>query len=305
MVASNFPPPRAGEVTPKASEGGEIADSIRSDFALIWPMRSSFALRIAIGLAAVLMSGTALAQSCPAPKTMTFEVRSQMRRDILGFTQGLEVRGDKLFESTGAIAGDTRLTTIDRGTGKVTVLANFGKRFFGEGLTILKDQIYQLSWQNKLAFVYDLNGKLIRSMRNTQDGWGLTNDGTNLIFTDGGDRLYFVNPADFRILRSVPVKLGNAPLPSLNELETVDGKIYSNVFLTWDIVRIEPRTGCVEAIAHLNNLWDRMSPDERRHIQSDTNFVLNGIAYDGARKIFYVTGKNWMTIFVGRFVDQR
>ena len=150
---------------------------------------------------------------------MTFQVDSQFRRDIRGFTQGLEVRGDKLFESTGSLVGDTRLTTIDPKSGKVSVLANFGKRFFGEGLTILNNQIFQLSWQEHLAFVYDLNGKLIRSMRNMLEGWGLTNDGTNLIFSDGSDRLYYVNPADFRTLRSVPVKVGNAPLGSLNELE--------------------------------------------------------------------------------------
>jgi len=268
-------------------------------------MRVSFARSIAVGFAAALISGSAWAQTCAAPKTMTFEVQSQVRRDILGFTQGLEVRGDKLFESTGLIAGDTRLTTIDPRTGKVAVLANFGRRFFGEGLTILNNQIFQLSWQEHQAFVYDLTGKPVRSMRNMQEGWGLTNDGTNLIFTDGGDRLYYVNPADFKVVRSVPVKLGTAPLGALNELETVDGKIYSNVFLTWDIVRIEPRTGCVEAIAHLNALWDRMTLEERRHIQSDSNFVLNGIAYDPAQKIFYITGKNWMSIFSGRFVDQR
>jgi len=268
-------------------------------------MRVSFARVIAAGFVAALTSGSAWAQTCAAPKTMNFEVQSQVRRDILGFTQGLEVRGDKLFESTGLIAGTTRLTTIDPKTGKVTVLANLGRRFFGEGLTILKDQIFQLSWQEHQAFVYDLGGKLVRSMRNPQEGWGLTNDGTNLIFTDGGDRLYYVNPADFKALRSVQVKVGSTPLAAMNELETVDGKIYSNVFLTWDIVRIEPRTGCVEAIAHLNALWDRMSLEERRHIQSDSNFVLNGIAYDPAQKIFYITGKNWMTIYAGRFVDQR
>ena len=268
-------------------------------------MRVSFARLIAAGFAAALMSGSAWAQTCAAPKTMTFEVQSQVRRDVLGFTQGLEVRGDKLFESTGLIAGTTRLTTIDPKTGKVTELANFGRRFFGEGLTILKDQIFQLSWQEHQAFVYDLSGKLVRSMRNPQEGWGLTNDGTNLIFTDGGDRLYYVNPADFKVLRSVPVKVGSMPLPALNELEMVDGKIYSNVFLTWDIVRIEPRTGCVEAIARMNALWDRMSLEERRHIQSDSNFVLNGIAYDPAQKLFYITGKNWMSIYAGRFVEQR
>ena len=268
-------------------------------------MRMTFFLRIAVGFLAALSSSGAFAQTCPAPKTMTFEVQSQFRRDVLGFTQGLEVRGDKLFESTGMIAGDTRLTTIDPQNGKVTVLANFGRRFFGEGLTILNNQIYQLSWQEHLAFVYDLSGKLVRGMRNMHDGWGLTNDGTNLIFTDGGDQLYYVNPADFKILRSVAVKLGSAPLDALNELEMVNGKIYSNIFQTWDIVRIEPRTGCVEAIAHLNALEGRMTAEERRHMHSDTNFVLNGIAYDAQRRTFYVTGKNWMSIFVGRFVDQK
>src|SRR4029450_6162250 len=149
-------------------------------------MRAPFVLSIAVGLVAALVSGSASAQTCAAPKSMIFEVQSQMRRDILGFTQGLEVHGDRLFESTGLIAGDTRLTTIDPRTSKVTVLANFGRRFFGEGLTILNNQIYQLSWQEHLAFVYDLNGKPVRSMRNPQEGWGLTNDGTTLIFTDGG-----------------------------------------------------------------------------------------------------------------------
>jgi glutamine cyclotransferase len=268
-------------------------------------MSLAFAVRIAAGVAATLVAGSAFAQSCPAPATMTFQVESQFKRTVLGFTQGLELRGDKLFESTGAIAGDTRLTTIDPRNGNVTVLANFGKAFFGEGLTILNNQIFQLSWQEKQVFVHDLNGRLIRRMRNTHDGWGLTNDGMSLIFTDGGDRLYYVNPADFRILRSVPVRVASSPLSALNELEMVDGKIYSNVFLTWDIARIDPRTGCVEAMADLGHLQQRMTPEERRHIQSDANFVLNGIAYDAQRNLFYVTGKNWMSIFVGRFADQR
>ena len=239
----------------------------------------AYVLRAVAALAATLFASAAFAQSCPAPTRMTFEVDSQMRRTILGFTQGLEVRGDRLFESTGAIAGDTRLTTIDR-NGNVSVLASFGKAFFGEGLTILNNQIFQLSWQERQVFFHDLNGRLVRRMRNTHEGWGLTNDGMNLIFTDGGDRLYYANPADFRILRSVPVRLGASPLAALNELEMVGGKIYSNVFLTWDIVRIEPRTGCVEATADLSHLQQRMTAEERRHIQSDHNFVLNGIAYD-------------------------
>jgi glutaminyl-peptide cyclotransferase len=252
--------------------------------------------------ALIAFCGGALAQTCPAPKTMNFRVEGEIQRDIRGLTQGLEVRGDVLFESTGAIAGDTRLTTIDA-RGKVTVLANFGKRFFGEGLTILKDQIYQLSWKERAAFVYDLKGTLVRRMTNPRDGWGLTNDGANLIATDGGDRLFYLNPANLALVRAVPVRAGTQPVEALNELEMVEGKIFANIFTTWTIVRVEPRTGCVEAAADLNDLWSRMDANEQRYIQSDNNFVLNGIAYDGRTKLFYVTGKNWRTIYTGRFVD--
>jgi glutamine cyclotransferase len=257
-------------------------------------------------LLAVLLGscGVALGQTCPRPKAMTFNVQGEIQRDVRGFTQGLEVYGDKLFESTGAIAGDTRLTTIDP-KGKVTVKANFGKTFFGEGLTILHDQIFQLSWQEHAVFVYDLNGTRLRRMTNPREGWGLTNDGTNLIFTDGGDRLYYVNPANFNALRSVQVHAGNEPVEALNELENVAGKIYSNIFTTWKIVRIEPKTGCIEAIADLEGLRKRMSAEEQAYLDSDSNFVLNGIAYDNATKLFYVTGKNWRTIFIGQFRDAK
>jgi glutamine cyclotransferase len=262
-------------------------------------------LKLGTSVAVLLAScGSALGQTCAQPKVMTFQVQGEIQRDIRGFTQGLEVYGDKLFESTGAIAGDTRLTTIDP-KGKVTVKANFGKTFFGEGLTILHDQIFQLSWQEHAVFVYDLNGKRLRRMTNPREGWGLTNDGTNLIFSDGSDHLYYVNPANFNVLRSVQVLAGREPVEALNELENVSGKIYSNVFTSWKIIRIEPKTGCIEAIADLRGLRSRLSAEEQTYLDSDSNFVLNGIAYDNATKLFYVTGKNWRTIFTGQFQDAR
>jgi len=261
------------------------------------------AVRLAVCAAALLAAGCeAVSGACPAPVPMRFEVQSEIRRDVLGFTQGLEAHGGKLFESTGAIAGDTRLTTIDAG-GHVTVLANFGRTFFGEGLTILDDQIFQLSWQEHAVFVYSLDGTPLRRMDNPRDGWGLTNDGTNLIFTDGGDRLYFADPETFAVLNEVPVRLGESPLSALNELENVSGKIYANIFTAWTVVRVDPATGCVEASADLSHLWDRMDPAERARTGSEANFVLNGIAYDAARDLFYVTGKNWRLIFTGRFLD--
>jgi glutamine cyclotransferase len=241
-------------------------------------------------------------QLCAAVKPMSFQVQGEIRRDMRGFTQGLELHGGTLFESTGALAGDTRLTTVDA-AGKVTEIANFAKAFFGEGLTILRDQIYQLSWREHKVFVYDLHGKQLRSMANPREGWGMTNDGVNLIASDGGNRLYFVNPATFTLMRSVQVRAGGRPVSALNELENAGGKIYSNIFTTWNIVRIDPASGCVEAVANLHSLWDRMSDEEHRYLESDANFVLNGIAYDASSRLFYVTGKNWRTIFMGRFLD--
>ena len=246
-------------------------------------------------------SAAAVAAECLAPKPIRFEVQSEIKRDTLGFTQGLEVRDGLMFESTGAIAGTTRLTTINP-AGRVTVLKDFGKTFFGEGLTILNDAIYQLSWTERTVFVHDLNGAPLRRMKNPRDGWGLTNDGTSLIFTDGGDRLYFAKPETFEIVRATPVRERGTSVPALNELEYVAGKIYANIFMTWDIVRVDPGSGCIEARANLRPLHDRMSLQEREHLASDENFVLNGIAYDRDKDLFYLTGKNWKTIFTGRFV---
>jgi glutamine cyclotransferase len=243
----------------------------------------------------------ARAQTCPAPKPLAFHVESQIERDALGFTQGLEVHGDLLYESTGPIDGETGLNTIDR-TGHVTPLAKFGKTFFGEGLTILGNEMFQLSWKDHKVFVYDLAGKRLREMPNAHDGWGLTNDGTSLIFTDGGDKLYFADPQAFKIRRSAPIRLGGTSIPNLNELELIDGKIYANVFMTPLIVRVIPETGCIDATADLSKvLWPRMSLNERERLLSNDNYVLNGIAYDRAKGTLFLTGKNWRWIFLGKF----
>ena len=241
------------------------------------------------------------AQDCPAPKSLTFHVESQIERDTLGFTQGLEIHGDVLLESTGPIDGETRLNTIDR-HGHVTPLATFGDSFFGEGLTVLGDEVFQLSWKDHKVFVYDLKGKRLREMANAHDGWGLTNDGTSLIFTDGGDKLYFADPQTMALRRQVPVRLGDKAVPDLNELEWVDGKIYANVFTTPVIVRVVPETGCIDATADLSRvLWPRMSLNERERLLSSDNYVLNGIAYDKRDGTFFLTGKRWRWIFVGKF----
>jgi glutamine cyclotransferase len=244
------------------------------------------------------------AQTCREPTPLRFEIASKIERSELGFTQGLEVRDGQLYESTGRIAGTTRINVISF-DGQVRTLTDLGTTVFGEGLTILNDQIYQLTWQDHQVYVYDLAAKRQRAMRNPREGWGLTNDGSSLIFSDGGPSFYYVDPQTFVVRRTVKVRSTRpGDIVGLNELELVRGRLYGNIFTTWSIVRIDPASGCIDAVADMRGLRDRMSADEKALIDTDSgNYVLNGIAHDNATGTFYVTGKRWKSIFSGRFVE--
>ena len=253
-------------------------------------------------LIAFFLSSAAYAADCPRPAALRFEVTGKIVRSEVGFTQGLEWRDGKLFESTGAVGNRSGLSTIAP-DGTVTRLRDDGTRYFGEGLTILNDEIYQLTWQEREVFVYDLAGQRKRSLRNPREGWGLTNDGTSLIFSDGGPSFYFADPAGFTVKREVKIKTDRpGDVIGLNELELVDGKLYGNLFQTQTIVRIDPESGCIEARANMGSLWRSMTDADKRQVSDEQN-VLNGIAYDKATGMFYVTGKRWRTIFVGKFSE--
>jgi glutaminyl-peptide cyclotransferase len=251
------------------------------------------------GLLIALPAQAQQAQVCGDPRLMRFEPISKIVRSRVGFTQGLEFREGRLYESTGSVGGTTQLNVIAL-DGKVTTLADRGPRVFGEGLTIVNDEIVQLTWQDRAVFVYSLDGKLKRQMRNPHDGWGLSNDGTSLLFTDGGPLLYYADPTTFRISKSVRIRSSATDLDAVNELELVGGKLYGNVFTTRSIVRLDPQTGCIDAVADLSVLWELMTPNERASTNASDN-VLNGIAYDANTGLFYVTGKRWRVIFTGRF----
>src|SRR5215468_1055639 len=272
-----------------------------------WLMLGAAALTTAVAGGALLFWGgpDALnAQTCREPIPLRFETGGKIIRSELGFTQGLEVRDGQLYESTGRVDGTTRINTISL-SGQVRTLTDLGTTVFGEGLTILNDEIYQLTWQDHQVFVYDLAAKRKRAMRNPREGWGLTNDGTNLIFSDGGPSFYYVDPQTFAVRRTVKIRT-NRPgeIVGLNELELVRGRLYGNIFTTWSIVRIDPASGCIDGVADMRGLRDRMSAEEKSLIDLDSgNYVLNGIAYDNATGTFYVTGKRWKSIFSGRFVE--
>jgi len=182
-------------------------------------------------------------------------------------------------------------------------LTDLGNTVFGEGLTILNDEVFQLTWQEHKVFVYDLDGKLKREMHNPRERWGLSNDGTDLIFSDGGPSFYYADARAFAIRKSVRIRT-NRPgdVEGLNELELVGGKLFGNIFTTRALVRLDPESGCIDGIADLSVLWQAMSPDERAGIDTPES-VLNGIAYDSKTGLFYLTGKLWKTIFAGRFTE--
>jgi glutaminyl-peptide cyclotransferase len=242
------------------------------------------------------------AQACREPAVLRFNIVDKITRSEIGFTQGLEVHDNGLYESTGRIGGTTRLNQISF-DGKVTRLTDLGTTVFGEGLTILNGEVFQLTWQEHQVFVYDLAGKLKREMRNPRDGWGLSNDGTDLIFSDGGPSFYYVDPRTFAIRKAVRIRTNRlGDVEGLNELELVGGKLFGNIFTTRAIVRIDPASGCIDGLADLSVLWQAMSPQERAAINTPES-VLNGIAYDAKTGLFYLTGKLWKTIFAGRFTE--
>src|ERR1043166_2112323 len=222
-------------------------------------------VRITLALS-FLIAPPALAAECAKPSPLRFEVTGKIVRNTVGFTQGLEWRDGKLFESTGAVGNHSGLNTIAP-DGTVTKLRDDGTRYFGEGLTILNGEIYQLTWQERDVFVYDLAGKLKRKMRNPREGWGLTNDGASLIFSDGTPSFFYADPQTFAITREVKIRSDRpGEVAGLNELELIDGKLYGNIFMSNTILRIDPASGCIEATADLGSIWRSMTDADKKQV---------------------------------------
>ena len=228
-----------------------------------------------------------------APAAIVYNVIAQHPHDTGSYTQGLELHNGKMYESSGDFINSS-LRITDFKTGKVEKKHAMGSStIFGEGITILNNKIYQLTWQNNLVYVYDVNNitKPIQTLKWPYEGWGITNNGTDLIISDGSANLYFVNPQDFKVKNTVSVQTNLGPLDSLNELEWIGGFVYANVYTTNTIVKIDPESGHVIGIMNFKNL---LQPTD--YIQDRTD-VLNGIAYDSTTKTMYVTGKRWPKLF--------
>lgn len=220
----------------------------------------------------------------------SYEVVASWPHDRGAFTQGLVFRNGALLESTG-LNGRSSLREVEVKTGRVLKQMSMPAQFFGEGLTVLGGRAYQLTWRNGKGFIYDADTfRLEKEFAYEGEGWGLTTDGRELILSDGTNRIRFIDPATFQVIRSISVTEAGKPVAHLNELEWIHGEIFANVWQTNRIVRIDPASGEVRGAVDFTGL---LSAQERR---PDTD-VFNGIAYDAANDRLFVTGKNWPKVF--------
>jgi len=209
--------------------------------------------------------------------------------DPHAFTQGLEYFGGFLYESTGE-TGQSSLRKVELETGKVLQKTDLSSEYFGEGLTILDGKIFQLTWLSKIGFVYDLRTfRKVSEFRYYGEGWGLTHNGSNLILSDGTNRLRYLDPKTFEVVRTLEVYAGKEAVTNLNELEFIGNEIYANVWHSNRIARIDASTGQVRAWIDCSALGAQE--------QKEPEAVLNGIALDPARHRLFITGKDWAHLF--------
>ena len=214
--------------------------------------------------------------------------------EATAYTQGLTWNNGRIFEGTG-IYGETWIYNYDPRKRDYKQKVDLPLNIFGEGITILNDKLYQLTYKENLGFVYDLKSmEKQKEFSYTGEGWGLTDDGSYLIMSDGSHVLRFIDPETFQIVRELPVYSNKGKEVSINEMEYVDGVIYANIYGTSYLVRIDPDSGKVLGYIDCRGLL----PADQRNGNED---VLNGIAYDPIRQVFFLTGKYWPKMFEVRF----
>ncbi len=225
------------------------------------------------------------------PDNMSYSIVDTFPHDTSSYTQGLLIYKGDLYEGTGNW-GFSKLMKVNLKTGKAEKEISLDKKYFGEGVTIVRDTVYQLTYKEKKVFVYTLpDFKKIKEYDVDFEGWGLTNDGTHLIVSTGSDELRFYDPSTFRLVKTQGITEAGSPVNNINELEYINGFIYANRYEYEYVLKIDPNTGVVVARANINALWERA-----KSINPKAD-VPNGIAYDSASKKIYITGKWWPELY--------
>lgn len=245
--------------------------------------------RLSLALAAVALIA-AQAPPQPRPPVVKPTLVATYPHDTAAFTEGLLITDGKLYESTGR-EGQSRIRQVDLKTGKVLREIALPATLFGEGIVAWGRQLMSVVWHGGIGYRWSLPAlKRTGSFRYTGEGWAMTDDGRNIILSDGTPTLRFLDPKTMAVVRRLNVTYAGRPLHRLNELEYVNGEILANIWMTPAIVRIDPATGAVRGVIDLSDLAAAAGT-------TDPDAVANGIAYDRTAKRLYVTGKNWPRLF--------
>jgi glutamine cyclotransferase len=226
------------------------------------------------------------------PKIYGYTIINEYPHDITSYTQGLEFYNGELFESTGQY-GESKLRKVDYKTGEVLKNIDLANQYFGEGLSILNDKIYQLTWREHTGFVYDVNTfERISSFKygQSQEGWGICNDGTTLYKSDGTENIWLLNSETLTEHSKLQVYTNKGKIEGINEMEWINGKIYANRYQKNGVAIINPKNGAIEGVIDFSPLHKLVT----QHSGLD---VLNGIAYNPDTKTIFVTGKRWDKLF--------
>jgi glutamine cyclotransferase len=225
------------------------------------------------------------------PKLLKYKIVNTFPHDTASFTEGFEFHNDTLCESTGQ-HGKSYFRKYDYKTGTIYKQIDLDAKYFGEGITFISGKLYQLTWQEKTGFVYDAKTlKLEKTFTFDKEieGWGMTNDGTHIYQTDGTEKIWKMDPKTQKMIDNINVYSGSSKIKAINELEWINGKIYTNVFQKDAIAIVNPTSGAVEGILDMSGL--------RKFLKVTPEDVLNGIAYNPKTKTIFVTGKNWDKMF--------
>ncbi|KAL3834330.1 hypothetical protein ACJIZ3_009066 [Penstemon smallii] len=290
---------RKSNSNPRNPQNNTMAPSTTTSFRLTY-RHASFLISAFLFISVLILlsiswnTRSVIGSHRPLDPICGIEVVNEFPHDPNAFTQGLLYAGnDTFFESTG-LYGRSSVRKVALGTGKVEAIQNLHKSYFGEGLTLLGERLFQVTWLKKTAFIYDSNNlsKVEMFTNPMPDGWGLATDGKVLFGSDGTSTLYAIDPQSLKVVKRHIVRYKGHEVHNLNELEYVNGEVWANVWQTDCIARISGKDGVVLGWIYLPNLREGLVAAENRGID-----VLNGIAWDQGKNRLFLTGKLWPKLY--------